>query len=193
MTPPDRLVLSVMLAVPDTPTAVAWYRRAVGATLLWNSGWRGRTGDCWRAVFSGGAREQRLGEPGQTWRSRPHVSKCSAMIRTRLSHALWRQEQTTISTRSGTTRCPGARIVRAGSKIRLGISGSSGIGRHYILTHNNSTSVCRDETWAVVCPKRLNTASSRRLDSGQSSGAASTTRLLARPAPVCPAAADAHS
>ena len=38
MTPPDRLVLSVMLAVPDTPTAVAWYRRAVGATLLWDLG-----------------------------------------------------------------------------------------------------------------------------------------------------------
>ncbi len=33
-----RPVLSVMLAVPDTPTAVAWYQRALGATLLWDLG-----------------------------------------------------------------------------------------------------------------------------------------------------------
>jgi uncharacterized glyoxalase superfamily protein PhnB len=31
-------VLSVMLAVEDTPTAVAWYTRALGATLLWSLG-----------------------------------------------------------------------------------------------------------------------------------------------------------
>lgn len=27
-----------MLAVPDTPAAVAWYQRALGAKLLWNLG-----------------------------------------------------------------------------------------------------------------------------------------------------------
>jgi len=32
------LVLSVMLAVEDTPTAVDWYQRALGATLLWSLG-----------------------------------------------------------------------------------------------------------------------------------------------------------
>ncbi len=31
-------VVSVMLAVPDTPAAVAWYKRALGATELWNLG-----------------------------------------------------------------------------------------------------------------------------------------------------------
>jgi PhnB protein len=31
-------VISVMLAVADTPTAVAWYKRALGATELWNLG-----------------------------------------------------------------------------------------------------------------------------------------------------------
>lgn len=31
-------VLSVMLAVSDTPAAVAWYQRALGANLLWSLG-----------------------------------------------------------------------------------------------------------------------------------------------------------
>lgn len=31
-------VVSVMLAVPDVPAAVAWYKRALGATELWNLG-----------------------------------------------------------------------------------------------------------------------------------------------------------
>jgi PhnB protein len=31
-------VISVMLAVPDTPTAVDWYKRALGATELWSLG-----------------------------------------------------------------------------------------------------------------------------------------------------------
>src|SRR6478736_4654168 len=35
MLPP---VISVMLAVPDTSTAVAWYKRALGANELWNFG-----------------------------------------------------------------------------------------------------------------------------------------------------------
>jgi len=32
------IVISVMLAVPDAPAAVAWYKRAVGATELWSLG-----------------------------------------------------------------------------------------------------------------------------------------------------------
>jgi PhnB protein len=35
MLPP---VISVMLAVADTPQAVDWYKRALGATELWNFG-----------------------------------------------------------------------------------------------------------------------------------------------------------
>lgn len=31
-------VISVMLAVTDAPTAVAWYERALGATVLWSLG-----------------------------------------------------------------------------------------------------------------------------------------------------------
>ena len=35
---PHGPVLSVMLAVADTPTAVDWYKRALGATELWSLG-----------------------------------------------------------------------------------------------------------------------------------------------------------
>ena len=39
MTSPARgLIISLMLAVEDTPTAVTWYKRALGATELWNHG-----------------------------------------------------------------------------------------------------------------------------------------------------------
>jgi PhnB protein len=31
-------VISLMLAVPDTPAAVEWYKRALGAKLLWSLG-----------------------------------------------------------------------------------------------------------------------------------------------------------
>jgi PhnB protein len=32
------LTLSVMLAVPDVPAAVEWYKQALGATVLWSRG-----------------------------------------------------------------------------------------------------------------------------------------------------------
>lgn len=32
------ITISVMLAVPDAPTAAAWYKEAVGATELWSNG-----------------------------------------------------------------------------------------------------------------------------------------------------------
>ena len=38
MIQPQGLAISVMLAVADTPTAVAWYKRALGATVLWSLG-----------------------------------------------------------------------------------------------------------------------------------------------------------
>ena len=37
-TQPQRAVISVMVAVPDAPAAVAWYKAALGATELWNLG-----------------------------------------------------------------------------------------------------------------------------------------------------------
>ena len=38
MNQPQGPVISVMLAVADTPTAVEWYTRALGATELWSLG-----------------------------------------------------------------------------------------------------------------------------------------------------------
>jgi uncharacterized glyoxalase superfamily protein PhnB len=35
---PDRPLISVMLAVPDATAAAAWYRRALGAVVLWDLG-----------------------------------------------------------------------------------------------------------------------------------------------------------
>jgi len=37
-TQPQEPIISVMLAVADTPTAVEWYKRALGATVLWSLG-----------------------------------------------------------------------------------------------------------------------------------------------------------
>jgi len=36
--PAHGTVISVMLAVPDTPTAVDWYKKALGANVLWSLG-----------------------------------------------------------------------------------------------------------------------------------------------------------
>ena len=36
--PSQRSVLSLMLAVPDTPAAIEWYQKALGARLLWSLG-----------------------------------------------------------------------------------------------------------------------------------------------------------
>src|ERR1043166_6672349 len=34
----EPVVISLMLAVPNTPKAVQWYKKALGASLLWNLG-----------------------------------------------------------------------------------------------------------------------------------------------------------
>src|SRR5690349_17108497 len=38
MTSSQGMTISLMLAVDDTPTAVEWYKRALGATVLWSLG-----------------------------------------------------------------------------------------------------------------------------------------------------------
>jgi len=37
-TPADKLVISLMVAVPDARAAATWYQQALGATGLWNLG-----------------------------------------------------------------------------------------------------------------------------------------------------------
>ncbi len=38
MTSADQTTVSVMLAVPDTPIAIDWYEKALGARVLWSLG-----------------------------------------------------------------------------------------------------------------------------------------------------------
>jgi PhnB protein len=38
MMKPQKPIISVMLAVPDVPTALEWYKRALDATVLWSLG-----------------------------------------------------------------------------------------------------------------------------------------------------------
>ena len=37
-TPTEKMIISVMLAVTDTPKAVAWYEKALGARVMWSLG-----------------------------------------------------------------------------------------------------------------------------------------------------------
>ena len=123
MTDTDRLALSVMLAVPDTPAAVAWYQRALGATLLWDLG--GVAGlEIADAPFSWESLPTTAGKVPQSLGSLPHELKCSAMIQTHSSHARWKRVQMVILTRSRIITCHGEPIGRAGSRIHLGTSGS---------------------------------------------------------------------
>jgi len=57
-----RPVISLMLAVPDAPMAVEWYKRALGATALWV--WD--PSQAWRSMVrpsSSPAGQERLGKP----------------------------------------------------------------------------------------------------------------------------------
>ena len=36
VSPTNETIISLMLAVPDTPKAVAWYKNALGARVLWS-------------------------------------------------------------------------------------------------------------------------------------------------------------
>lgn len=38
MTSADQTTISIMLAVPDTPIAIDWYEKALGARVLWSLG-----------------------------------------------------------------------------------------------------------------------------------------------------------
>lgn len=67
------LVLSVMLAVSNTPTAVDWYKRALGATVLWSLGSVAGLEIAGAAFF--------LGEPAKNgWESPEKLGITSARI-----------------------------------------------------------------------------------------------------------------
>jgi PhnB protein len=68
-----RLVISVMLAVSDTPASVAWYKKALGATVLWDLGSVAGL-EIAGAVFF-------LGEPAQNgWESPEKLGITSARV-----------------------------------------------------------------------------------------------------------------
>jgi PhnB protein len=74
---PQGPVISVMLAVADTPTAVAWYTHALGATLLWSLGSVAGL-EIAGAPFFLGNRPITAGKVPRSLGSRPHGLKCSA-------------------------------------------------------------------------------------------------------------------
>ena len=66
-------VISVMLAVEDTPKAVEWYKRALGATELWNFGAVAGL-EIWGAPFF-------LGQPANNgWESPARLGITSARV-----------------------------------------------------------------------------------------------------------------
>jgi hypothetical protein len=58
-------IISVMLAVADTPSAVAWYKRALGATELWSLGSVGGLEIAGAPFFLGELAN--MGKPHQAW------------------------------------------------------------------------------------------------------------------------------
>ena len=74
-------IISVMLAIADTPAAVEWYKHALGATLLWSLGPVAGL-EIAGAPFSSGNRPTTVGKVPRSLGSHPHGSKCSAMTLT---------------------------------------------------------------------------------------------------------------
>lgn len=69
----NNTVISVMLAVSDTPEAIAWYKQALGATELWNLGSVAGLEIAGAAFF--------LGEPaGNGWESPAKLGITSARV-----------------------------------------------------------------------------------------------------------------
>ncbi|MES2776474.1 MAG: hypothetical protein V4722_20015 [Bacteroidota bacterium] len=68
-----KTVISVMLAITDVPTAVAWYQKALGATVLWSLGSVAGLEIAGAAFF--------LGEPaGNGWESPEKLGITSARV-----------------------------------------------------------------------------------------------------------------
>ena len=126
-------VISVMVAVPDAPAAVAWYKRALGAVELWNLGSVAGLEITGAPFF--------VGEPANNgWESPMKLGMPSvrvevfATIPTHSSPELWRRGQTAVATRFAITQRRGERTAKEGSWIPLVTSGSSAIGPHWLAT-----------------------------------------------------------
>lgn len=122
-------ILSLMLAVPDAPSAFEWYKQALGATELWSLG--SVVGlEVEGAPFF-------LAEPANNgWESPKKIGTTTVRVELfcddpdAVIARAWRQAQPAVSTISRITKRPGESIGKAGSSIRLGTSGSSAINLH---------------------------------------------------------------
>ena len=101
-----------MLAVSDASAALAWYKRALGATELWNLG-------SVVGMEIGGA-PIFLGEPaGNGWETPAKLGAPSVRVEVFCDDPA----PSEVSTASGTMRCPGELTGRAISSTRSGTSG----------------------------------------------------------------------
>ena len=128
MTQPQGQLISVMLAVSDTPTAVEWYKHALGATLLWSLGSVAGLEIAGAPFF--------LGEPANnSWESPSKLGITSTRVEVfcddpdkMISRAIEAAQPVFLI--SKITRGLGVRIGKVHFEIRLDTSGSLAIGRH---------------------------------------------------------------
>ena len=120
-------VISLMVAVPDARTATDWYRRALGATELWNLG--SVVGlEIEGAPFF-------LAEPANNgWDSPKAIGTTTVRVEVFVDdpdtfvERPYGQARTAVSTRCGTIRRRGENTGRADSSIPSATSGSSATG-----------------------------------------------------------------
>jgi catechol 2,3-dioxygenase-like lactoylglutathione lyase family enzyme len=117
--------ISLMLAVQDAPAAVDWYKRALGATELWNLGGVAGLSIAGAPVFVA-SRRTTAGTPRPQPAPEPCESRSSPTTPTDSSNVPWQPARTAASTRSATIRRHGAFTGKEASSTRSATCGSSG-------------------------------------------------------------------
>ena len=132
-------IISLMLAVPDTPAAVEWYKRALGARVLWSLGSVAGMELEGTPFFLAEPSRNAWNSPGDigttTVRVELFCNDPDAMI-----NALWKRAQPEVSPISRITKGHGEPIGRVRSPIPLGISGLSATSLLYPLSLLNEVS-----------------------------------------------------
>ena len=117
--------ISLMLAVQDAPAAVDWYKRALGATELWNLGGVAGLSIEGAPVFVGEPENNGWDAPAVAG-TRPCESRSSPTTLTDSSNVPWQPARTAASTRSATIRRHGAFTGKEASSTRSATCGSWG-------------------------------------------------------------------
>ena len=115
-------VISVMVAVPNAPEAVAWYKRALGAVELWNLGSVVGLEIAGAPFFVGEPANNRWETPSKLGMTSTRI-ECSAMTRMPSSPVRSKLGRTGAWTRSAIMRCRGGRIGKVAFSIRSGTCG----------------------------------------------------------------------